>query len=163
MSTKNIFSVAILLILIGFFISAPHASARSSVTVRNNTNGEESSVHIESNNSESSSIQLNQTNGKTNIRLEKNGDVKTFETNGDEDISWESEDKSSQVKVNASQRTTQNDNQTKPTPTPKDEKDTTKDTDEQDNKQNQKDISTEPFSLSSIFDSLRTFFSSFFS
>ncbi len=138
-----------------FAILTPHKGfANTSINVRNSINGEDSTVKVESNDDSSSSINLNQTDNKTKIRLEQNGEVKTFETDGDENINWNSEDGTAKIEVNnsGSNKVSEKKNDQSTDPTPNTKKSSTKDD----------KAATESFSLSHVFDSIRSFFSSLF-
>lgn len=100
---------------------------------------------------------------ETHVRIETNGEVKSFDTKGDEDVDWTSGDGQSSVKINS--------NTKNPTPTPtKSEsktsigvsQDTDSDTDDKatptatmDDKKTQ-DI--KPFSFSDLLDHIFAFF-----
>lgn len=89
---KYFFSLLPSLILT--FLLTSSVQARSAVKVQNTINGETSKVEVESNNSDSSSI---------NVRIKENGEVRTFEVTGKEEITWDSQDGSTSVRVNQSQ------------------------------------------------------------
>ena len=146
-------------------VLTPHAVlASTSVNIQNTVNGKSSDVKVESSDDNSSSIDLKQTNGETKIRLEQNGEVKTFETTGDEDINWNSEDGSAKVEVKSSESTnvtTQNsENKDSSVKITNDNKESSEEDDKKDNSEKNEE---ESFSFSSVVDSIRSFFSSLFS
>lgn len=89
-------------LLFSLLFSVNRVEAKSTVTLQNTINGESSDVHVESNGNESSSINVSQSNGYTKVELNKDGEVKKFESNGDNNTNWDSEDGSAHVKINNS-------------------------------------------------------------
>jgi hypothetical protein len=75
------------------FVAMP-VRATVSVDVSNNAAGSNNQVNINSNSQN--------TNSKTDVKVETNGEVKEFHTQGDEDVNYQSDDGSVKVNVNNS-------------------------------------------------------------
>ncbi|CAN5169479.1 hypothetical protein BH09PAT1_BH09PAT1_0520 [soil metagenome] len=81
------------------------AHAETSVNVSNNTSGN-NTTHVSVNSNVNSNSQTTITgNSTTNIHIENNGEVKDFNTNGDESVDWKSSDGKSSVKINTNRPT----------------------------------------------------------
>lgn len=92
------------------------AHAETSVNISNNTsNGSNTHVVVNSN-VNSSTTNTTTINSNTRVHIETNGEVKDFNTTGDESVDWKSDDGKSSVKINGNSSTT------KVTPNPTGEK-----------------------------------------
>gem|GEM_PF-2599823 len=96
---KYLFALVIsLLSLIGL---KQVAHAETSVNVNTNSGGG-NTTHVSVNsNVKSSSISTTTVNSNTKVHIESDGEVKDFNTTGDESVNWESEDGKSSVKINS--------------------------------------------------------------
>lgn len=97
------------------------ALAETSVTIENN--GGNSTSRVTVNNSTSTSNNTSTTT-QNHVRIETNGEVKSFDTTGDQSVDWTSDDGKSSVKINSktvtpsttqksSSQSTNSDNETK--------------------------------------------------
>lgn len=61
----------------------------------------EVSVNIQNDNNSSTTTQQSSSSVTTDVRIETNGEVKEFHTEGNEDVDWTSDDGKSSVKINS--------------------------------------------------------------
>lgn len=96
------------------------AHAETSVNISNDTsNGSNTHVVVNSN-VNSSTTNTATVNSNTHVHIETNGEVKDFNTSGDESVDWKSDDGKSSVKINGNSTTKVTPNPTgeKPSATP---------------------------------------------
>lgn len=84
--------IAILIPSLFFVLTPEKAIGKTTIDISNNGDNSTSSVKVNSNSSNGSN--------QTDVRIEENGEVKSFSSSGDEDINWQSEDGSTKVEVN---------------------------------------------------------------
>ena len=150
-------------ILLTFLLTSPQVSARTSINVNSTTNGTGSTVRVESNTNQSSDVSLNQSNSETKIRLEQNGEVKTFEARGDEDISWDSEDGSASIRVNQSQSASVQKNvESSDSGIESEQENEDKGTDTDKESENKENTGKDDSPIAKIIESIKDFISSFF-
>lgn len=77
-------------------LTTPFALAKTSIEISNNASNSSNRVSVKNNVSTSNS----NSSSETKVRIEQNGEVKTFEASGDEDINYQSEDGSTKVNIN---------------------------------------------------------------
>jgi hypothetical protein len=82
------------------------AHAETSVNVSNSTTGGSNTHVVVNSNVNSSTTNTTMVNSNTRVHIETNGEVKDFNTQGDESVDWQSEDGKSSVKINKNSKVT---------------------------------------------------------
>lgn len=76
------------------------AQAETNVNVSSNTSGSSNTRVVVNSNVTTSNVTTTNSNSRTTVHIENNGEVKDFDTNGDESVDWQSSDGKSSVKIN---------------------------------------------------------------
>lgn len=135
------------------------AQAATSVDISNNEEGSTSRVTIKSNTSSTNGS----TSSKSHVRIETNGQVKEFNTTGDEEVNWTSGDGKSSVKINTQSTNSDDSNNTDQKESEdinnSDKEKQEKKTTSQSNPRSESNATSEStFSLSSIINAIFSFF-----
>ena len=94
------------------------AQAETNVNVYNSTSGGSNTHVVVNSNVNTSNVTTTNTNSRTTVHIENNGEVKDFDTNGDESVDWQSNDGKSSVKINNNSAKVQSNSTQKITTTP---------------------------------------------
>ncbi len=94
------------------------AHAENSVNVTNNTSTGSNTHIVVNSNVNSSTTNTSTVNSNTKVHIETNGEVKDFNTSGDESVDWQSSDGKSSVKINNNAKVTPKPTEDKPSATP---------------------------------------------
>lgn len=86
------------------------AQADTTVNVSNTTSGGSNTHVVVNSNVNQSSTTTNNVNSHTQVHIENNGEVKDFNSDGNQSVNWQSSDGKSSVKINANGSNTPSNN-----------------------------------------------------
>jgi hypothetical protein len=130
------------------------AHAENSVNISNNTNTGSNTHIVVNSNVNSSTTNTSTINSNTKVHIETNGEVKDFNTSGDESVDWQSTDGKSSVKINNNAKVTSKPTEDKPSATPTQSTASA----QQQETEHKKPSTTHSFSLSDFFKSIFSIF-----